>query len=329
MADTGQKINYSLRLAKHIERKMLCDAFLDLAPFDRIKNYRYVGFGSFYFTDFSLFHKRLGITNMISIEGITKLETRCRENKPFKTIQLAMGSAGRILADRNFSWEPKTIMWLDYDKRLQNNQLADVGYVCTKLPSGSIILVTANARPDQDVSEQQIKQGELDRVGWMGEFLAERYIPLGLKHADLAGWGTASTYRIIIDDVINRSLGEAYGDKPEQERMRYQQLFNFHYEDGVKMMTVGGVLFKEADRDVLNQCRFDELQFVRKDGNPMLIDIPQLTYRELRYLDAHLPSGVPANITPELVPTHGIPISDIQKYAEMYRYFPTFADADI
>ncbi len=63
-----RKINYRVRPAKSIQRKMLCDALLRLSFFEPVENYRYVGFGSTTFTDFILFHKILGIKDMISIE---------------------------------------------------------------------------------------------------------------------------------------------------------------------------------------------------------------------------------------------------------------------
>jgi hypothetical protein len=63
MAGSYEKINYSLRPAKSIERKMLCDAFRRLSAFGKVENYQYIGFGSTYFSDFSLFHKALGISN--------------------------------------------------------------------------------------------------------------------------------------------------------------------------------------------------------------------------------------------------------------------------
>ena len=47
-------INYELRAAKSVERKMLCEAFSRLSLLESIKNYGYIGFGSAYFTDFSL-----------------------------------------------------------------------------------------------------------------------------------------------------------------------------------------------------------------------------------------------------------------------------------
>jgi hypothetical protein len=44
--------------------------------------------------------------------------------------------------------------------------------------------------------------------------------------------------------------------------------------------------------------------------------------KEMRYLNAQLPKGGAAAVT-----LPGVPPSDIERYAEIYRYFPTFAEA--
>ena len=63
-----EKINYNLRPNKCIERKMMCEALGRLAFLEYLENYRYIGFGSPYFADFTLFHRSLGITKLESIE---------------------------------------------------------------------------------------------------------------------------------------------------------------------------------------------------------------------------------------------------------------------
>ncbi len=92
-----QGINYSLRPGKATERKMLCEAFRKLSFFRKLESYQYVGFGSTYFSDFSLFHKSLGLKNMISIEQNTQDCYRFEFNKPFKCIDLRLGHSNNIL----------------------------------------------------------------------------------------------------------------------------------------------------------------------------------------------------------------------------------------
>jgi hypothetical protein len=84
MSASFRRIDYSLRPAKHAERRMLCDIFRRLRPFGRIEDYVYVGFGSVWFSDFALFHRALGIKRMISIEQAETARDRIEANKPFQ-----------------------------------------------------------------------------------------------------------------------------------------------------------------------------------------------------------------------------------------------------
>ena len=61
------KVDYNLRPAKQIERRMILDTFHNLGTVGfPIRDYKYVGFGSIYFVDFAMFHKLLGIRKLLS-----------------------------------------------------------------------------------------------------------------------------------------------------------------------------------------------------------------------------------------------------------------------
>lgn len=68
MSKTGDKIDYSCRLQKNIERKIFCDVVRTLNYFGTVEDYRYIGFGSFYYKDFLMFYEDFNIRNGISIE---------------------------------------------------------------------------------------------------------------------------------------------------------------------------------------------------------------------------------------------------------------------
>jgi|SRR5438128_8005847 len=85
------RIDYSIRPAKSVERKMLAEALSRLSKLERPDNYRYVGFGAIYFRDFSLFHKMLGIHDMKSIEHNRSEETRFWSNRPFRCVEMLFG----------------------------------------------------------------------------------------------------------------------------------------------------------------------------------------------------------------------------------------------
>jgi hypothetical protein len=178
MVGSYEKINYSLRPAKSIERKMLCDAFRRLSAFDKVENYQYIGFGSTYFSDFILFHRALGITKMISIEKDKENKERFMFNRPFRCVELEFGKSNEVLPKLN--WDAKSILWLDYDDKLDNHVLSDVRFFCINASPGSVIVLSVNAhpirRPDNiNVDELPIKEGELPTLSAVPKEDIEKY----------------------------------------------------------------------------------------------------------------------------------------------------------
>lgn len=317
MSRSYERINYSLRPAKSVERKMLVETFRRFSEFRLIDSYRYVGFGSTYFADFQLLHKTLNIRAMKSIERDVENKARFEFNKPFRCIEMEFGESHAILPALQWADIP-TIAWLDYDGPLTPNVLADIKTFCTLASPPSALIVSVNAQPGApDPEKPDSRLEELARV------LGPEKVPAGITAKDLRAWGTARVYRKIIHNEIEETVVDRNGDKPSGNEILYRQLFNFHYADNAKMLTVGGLLYDQGLSARVQSCAFEQLSFVRPREDPFLIAPPNLTYKELRHLDTMLPVD-PAN-PPNLL---GVPAIDVTKYAEMYRYFLTFAEME-
>jgi hypothetical protein len=311
-----ERINYSLRPAKSIERKMLCEAFRRLSEFRGVESYQYIGFGSTYFSDFQLFHKALNLSTMLSFERDVENSDRFRFNRPYHCIEMRFGDSNDLLPDVN--WEIPSILWLDYDGKLDESVLQDVKTAFSKASPGSVVIVSVNAHPargneaDPDFRLKQLK----DSVG-------ETKVPATVTAKDLREWGTARAYRSIIHNEIDETLSDRNGARPLGTKLKYRQLFNFHYADGAKMLTVGGILYDEGQTGRLQSCNFDALKFTRTGVDPYFIEPPNLTYREMRHIDTFLPIRDAEILLP------GVPAQDIQRYSELYRYFPHFAETEL
>ena len=313
MAGSYEKINYALRPAKNVERKMMAEAFANLRHLYPIEQYQYIGFGSTYFSDFNLFHRLLGLTNMISLEQAEAHQARFEFNRPFNCIQLLFGHSNDLLP--TLAWDKPTILWLDYDDRLNDKMLTDIDFACKEMISGSIFLISVNAHPDRS-NEPRLELLK-DRVG-------EDNLPLEVTDRELAGWSMSGTCRTIIMNSIEQSLSSRNAVLPIADQLAYQQLFNFQYEDGSKMLTVGGVVYKPDHATQIKQCGFESLPFVRTDDAHYRIVMPNLTYREMRHLDTQLP------LTDQLsLQAEGIAERDLGRYQQLYRYFPMFAETEI
>ena len=249
MPRSYEHINYNLRPAKQIERKMLCEAFRRLCAFGSLTSYRYVGFGSIYFRDFVLLHRDLGIPNMISIEGDPVNEKRFQFNCPFGCIKLRFGHSNEVLPE--LTWDVRTILWLDYDYPLDSRVLTDVSWFCANAISGSVLVITVDARVE---SPADALDDFCQRIG------PER-IPPGTRSKDLAGWGFARLCRRVITNHIDEELNRRNGGRMRGTRYLYRQLFHFHYEDSAKMLTVGGLLYDEGQEPTVQACGFAELSF--------------------------------------------------------------------
>lgn len=304
-----EKIHYGQRPAKHVERLMLCESFRKLEAFGNLQSYRYVGFGSIYFTDFLLFHRSLGINNMVSIEHDEVAKSRFDFNRPFDCIEMKYGPSSQKLPE--LPWQTRTIAWLDYDERINPSVLADIQLVCTKAPIGSVIIVSVNAH--YAVSP--------DPLEVLKEAVGDDHVPAEVKAEDLAGWSASLVLRDIITSEIETTLRARNGGLADGSKMKYRQLYFFQYQDGAKMLTVGGVLYDEGQEQHVGG--FNSLSFVRSQRKPYKIQVPMLTYRELRHLDRKMPNAVAG------ADTHDIPPQDVANYAGLYRYFPTFAVTDL
>ena len=123
---------------------------------------------------------------------------------------------------------------------------------------------------------------------------------------------------------ILETLNERNGARDPDNAIIYKQLFNFHYADGAKMLTVGGLLFDKGQSPQVSLCDFETLPFIRSDDDSYRIEVPCLTYKEIRHLDEQLPVDDCAKLD-----AHAIPVRDLRKYGRVYRYFPTFAEAEV
>ncbi|MEF8700820.1 MAG: O-methyltransferase [Candidatus Accumulibacter sp. UW20] len=329
MVASYRRINYSLRPAKTVERKMLCEMFQRLHPFTRVDRYRYIGFGSIYFSDFHLFHRLLGITDMLSIERDAYVEECFAFNCPYQCIRLDFRSSSEVLP--GLDWSLPSIVWLDYDGKLDVSVLSDIITFCKSATSGSILLISVNVKPDSRPDDQEQKQWEMDRGK---EFDIDEYrlskfqdlvgenLPYGLTGAALRGDKVSQVVRKIMKEKIDEVIATRNQLVESASHIKFDQLIHINYDDGARMLTFGGILFSENQRELRDACAFDSIDFVRKDDEPYEIKVPCLTSKEMRHLNANLPTVSTASI-----PLAWLSPTDIANYAKIYRYFPTFAEA--
>jgi hypothetical protein len=94
------------------------------------------------------------------------------------------------------------------------------------------------------------------------------------------------------------------------------------------MVTVGGLLYRKGQTPMVAKCDFDALSYVRTNHRPKCtpyeIEVPSLTYREIRHLNKQLPRTKRSRLSSPKVPT-----KDLKRYERIYRHFPHFAETEI
>jgi len=321
-------LNYSLRPAKNIERKMMGEAFARLAPLCPLSKYRYIGFGSEFFNDFALYHETLGIRDMVSIEHHLARVPRCEFNRPYKCIKVVPGTASEILP--KLKWEPRSIVWLDYLDKLERSVLSDVSLVVAAASSGSLLVWTVNAHPWGDGADGQdakrILASELPkyREKKLRDSLSPMFVPDEWVKEPLSKWGLAVVYHKLIRAEIDRVLSDRNASATPEEKRTFHQCFHFRYADGQRMLTVGGVLLNPADTKTLGREPFEGLPFVRQADDAVEIKPPILTAREVRYLSRLFPHN--RKNTQAL---KWLAAEDIENFRQVYRYYPVYAESEL
>jgi len=311
MTASYKRIDYRLRPSKHAERRMLCDAFRRIR-FASLYSYQYVGLASVFFGDFELFHRDLGFAKMVCIEKNVQDEPRFRFNAPFGCIDFLWGTTGSQLP--NVDWRLRSIVWLDYDKPLDVDKLEDLAFVAAQLASGSMLIVSVAAPPptyDENAPKKAVTE--------LAQKLPEGAISAVTTDVELLAWGTAKLFWRLIDARIRGAITTKNAARHDIAKASYEQVFHFQYEDGTKMLTVGGVIFDEAQRNIFEACAFRELDFVRVGIEPVRIERPLLTLAEIRMVEKSLPTNDHENLSCPPAPD-----SEARKLSRIYRYHPRY-----
>lgn len=328
-----EKINYNLRPNKCIERKMLCETLGRLSFLEDIQKYRYIGFGSPYFSDFVLFHKTLGITDLISIEKETSKKERFEFNIPYSGIKMQYGHSNTILPNLELELR-KNILWLDYDDRISDFMFSDIHTFFTNTMPGSFFILSVNVEEDAQLPNNEDTENKLTlkeyrlqqlltRVG--ASRLPNNFMSLNMNTKNLIHASYEMINRQISTTLITRN-----GKNPN--RIKYKQLFKFEYKDNAKILTVGGIIFDKSQKNLVNKMDFDNLPFIKTGIEPYEIKSPNLTFREIKALDKLLPDNVEFNgrkFTNEKLNKIPLIPNDIRNYAKIYRYFPNFTETNL
>lgn len=317
ITESYNRVHYALRPAKQVERRILIDALLLISDSGfPIRDYRYTGMGSIHFVDFSLFHKIIGIRNMLSVEISTKIENRIHFNAPYKEIiNLEVGQPiGNFIP--KLESDRQHLLWLDYDDILREEMLRDISAAASTLSPGSILLFTIDSEPPikgnnrEENNEENISKSKKYFTSFADTYLLP-YTNEDFYYENLP--------RLNIKACLNSIKAGLAG----RQDIQFQPLFNFIYADGHRMITAGGMICDKKSKQKIKGSRLLKADYIRADfqSDPFYIRVPILTRKEQLVLDSHMPchdGWLPKEFE--------MSSEEIQNYNKIYRFFPSYAE---
>jgi hypothetical protein len=319
--ESYEKFNYALRPNKRTQRKMIFDALARYVSTLPRRRFSYVGFGSMWFSDFLYAHRRLGVKTLISIER-TEGYRRALYNRPFKCVQVKEGDSSVVLPTLN--WRDSSIVWLDYDYKPESESLQDIALLGARLASGSVLMVTYDARPPWKDGDRA-KTREAVLRGVFGDAVPHASKKRARSNtAKAAGLTHQSEYAptlVLLLWTYLRNLLVQNG-RAADEQLAWLPLFSFYYRDGAPMVTIGAALLDPVDSTRVAAGELPKHLAYLLGETMFPIAVPPLTPKERGELDRRLPSKTVSLPFP-------LPQQQIDSYASLYRYYPLLAEVDL
>ena len=315
MAASYRKIDYSIRPAKHAERRMILDLFRCCEPFAPLKEYVYIGMGSIWFADFILFYKAIGFKKMISIEWNRGSKARLEFNVPFQNIELVHKSTSQALPE--LDWNARNFLWIDYDAKISLDILQDASTIANNAISGTIVVMSVQCNEAQEIQDSRASDSS-DPLELFGVRFG-RSRTAGVLEEQLYGWAFGALSRQMLYNEIENALASTNVGRNPDQRISIMRLCELEYADDAKMTSIAFILVSEDDKELFCACNFSKLDFVSA-GKVTRIDVPLLTLAEMAFLKKQLP----LTDGKQMDRAH-IPESDARGYASLLRYLPSFA----
>lgn len=311
-----EKFDYSIRPNKRTQRKMIFDALARYIGVFPNAQFRYVGFGSMWFSDFLYAHRRLGLRSLTSIESPQGYR-RATFNRPFKCVRMVEGYSSTVLP--NLSWRRPAIVWLDYDYKPESESLQDLAYLSGELTSKSVLMVTYDAAPPWSEGAPAAKRAEAIRKVFRDA------VPSNLQRG---GAGRTSPHRSNFPQTLTALLWSflknelVRNGRAAADDLMWYPLFSFSYRDGAPMVTIAAALLNRRDRAAIeNAAPLQQLEYAQGE-TVFSIAIPPLTPKERGELDRRLPSATVKLPFP-------LGEEQIDSYRRLYRYYPLLAEVDL
>ncbi|CAB3858820.1 hypothetical protein LMG26788_02151 [Achromobacter pulmonis] len=336
------RFDYLLRTNKHIERKLVFDILDGMTQQINFDQHWYLGFGSMWFGDFRLAHRRLGINRMVSVE-YPEHATRAEFNRPFAGVRVEPGDCRAVISEMtDDTWAKPVIAWLDYDGYLNDDVVGDIDILLSRAQLNSVVVVTVNGARATYRARQSgaIRARGETAIGVVESFLGAGCIPPRFQPtANATGNHTEASetdFPEFLTEAITSYMEHHLVSLARQEggsRLKFLPLYRLHHRDGADMVTVGGAIVNEETEELWKRCLTRQPLLAMPNGQPTYcrLDLIPVTVKEKIALDACLPDIGDGTEFFAAVRAAGValPEAELSKYRKFYQHFPVFVESSI
>lgn len=316
--------------------------------------------GSMWFTDFIVMHKELGIDTMWSIENASP--KRAAFNCPFGFINVIEGNV-QDKVPALLKADIRSVVWLDYDHDLEGI-FRDLKQIGLRASCGDIFMVTANAHPApikpppigninqmKNTIDQYLSEGL--PMGELGQNMPTENLALLLKETlaiidthykrqtiseknrkfqELTGGVMPGSFanddfspqgfpKLIAAALIN-ALDSAC--RESGKNISFEPIFNFFYQDGAPMVTIGGMVVDKNHQNKLQGLNLPRKFFFATGKKQISIDVPHLTPQEKIKIDSLVTIKGPKPVASDL--SWEIKEDAVSNYCRFYKQYPLFSE---
>ena len=233
-------------------------------------------------------------------------------NKPYAQIQIEHEDSTKVLTKLDLS--KPTIIWLDYDNRLEPFMFDDLNIVLQDIPIGSIYVMSCNSilknNDNETMSLAELKDKFQDLV------------PFNISEDCCAEKNAPKTVSRMIGDACNKNINNR---SLLGEKIHFQKLYNFTYTDNLApMVTYGGIVLSNDMK--IADLQLDDFSFINTD-DIYEINIPNFTLREMSYINHSITDE--EKIHHELIEKSIVKQKEYENYKKFYKYIPNYFDVRI
>lgn len=335
---SGATIDYELRPAKNVDRRVFVDLLARSERHMTLEGASYTSMGGYPMTDHRMIHRRLGIENLVSIDGNSDVVSRQNFNKPTeKCVCLNMFSndlidnLDNVFEDQAIDLQARKVIWLDYTSPCSlADQLNEFESLLRKVAVHDIIRITLNANNDalkysvkEGADQEEIRQARFKKL----EDMVGAYLPHGSSDDNIS----KSNFPVLLAKILGIAARKAL---PANGSHTFLPLSTVSYKDGQRMLTMTGIVIEKQNVDnFLNLTNFKSWPFFsEKFEDVKFLTVAVLTMKERMLMERLAVSSKNENIEDHLKfkKFGNLKATDyFEDFKKHARFYPTHAQLDL